>query len=601
MKITLDGFLGENRAIHPTLLNPQVGVTSRNQKPGRGDLRPWKAPLTVAAIPAGRNTIYRMGRDIQSDSQYWLSWAGRVYPVRGFSADDTTERTFYTGDGQPKWTSTAIMGSGTDLPVGTRLWGVPAPSLAPICTTGSIAATAVTAIAVGSKYTIASIGDTDFTLVGATANTVGLAFTATAVGTGTGTVYPATDAVMDTAFYVYTFVNDHAEESAPSPVSAVNTRQVGATATISNFAAAPSGAYDITTIRLYRTQTGSTGSAEFYFLAEFAVGTTSYDEVANPTLGEVCPTVTWTPPPGCPQGGESNYTEPMLSNLTALWNGMMAGISGNSVRFSEAYANYAWPVAYDVIPPDGKPVALGVFGQSLLVLTTGKPLLVAGSSPDSMDQQPLDIPQGCVAPLSVASMGNGVVWASNDGLCWYGAGGARILTAGIMLREDWQALVPSSIIGSWYEGLYFGSYDDGSGRKGFLINPSEPQGIYFLDTGYSAVHFDQHQDQLYVVSGASVGKWDAGTPMTFTFKSKVHMLPKPTQAFSCAQVLAAAYPVTAKFYADGVLKHTQTCTDNNGFRLPGGFYCQTVQVELSGTNAIQGVVMAHSMQELATS
>jgi len=43
---------------------------------------------------------------------------------------------------------------------------------------------------VGTSYTIATIGTTDFTLIGASANTVGVTFTATGVGTGTGTATP---------------------------------------------------------------------------------------------------------------------------------------------------------------------------------------------------------------------------------------------------------------------------------------------------------------------------------------------------------------------------------------------------------------------------
>jgi hypothetical protein len=42
---------------------------------------------------------------------------------------------------------------------------------------------------VGLLYTINTLGDTDFTLVGAASNTVGLLFIATGVGSGTGTVY----------------------------------------------------------------------------------------------------------------------------------------------------------------------------------------------------------------------------------------------------------------------------------------------------------------------------------------------------------------------------------------------------------------------------
>jgi len=88
------GFSGENRAINPVLLPETVGVASRNQKPGRGDLRPWKSPLTVASSTAGRQTIYRMGRDIDNDAQYWLSWTTAVNVVRGFDANDTNRADF---------------------------------------------------------------------------------------------------------------------------------------------------------------------------------------------------------------------------------------------------------------------------------------------------------------------------------------------------------------------------------------------------------------------------------------------------------------------------------------------------------------------------
>jgi hypothetical protein len=45
---------------------------------------------------------------------------------------------------------------------------------------------------VGNTYVIATLGTTDFTLIGASANTVGVEFTATGVGTGTGTATTVT-------------------------------------------------------------------------------------------------------------------------------------------------------------------------------------------------------------------------------------------------------------------------------------------------------------------------------------------------------------------------------------------------------------------------
>ena len=530
--IRLSGFAGENRALHPMLLPDSVGVTSRNQKPGRGDFRPWKQPSTVATVPAGRQTIYRMGRDVASDSNYWLSWTGVVHAVRGFDVEDTTERTYYTGDGAPKVTDNTIALASAPYPTASRPLGIPAPISAPVAQVDA--------------------------------------------GQWSGT--------NETVFYVYTYVNDWGWESAPSPVSLEVTKPTDATVTLNGFSSPPAGNYNINRLRIYRTQTGST-AAEFFFMSEVALGTTQVVD-SNADLGEVLPTTTWLMPPAD------------LSFLTALWNGMLAGISGNAVRLCEPYTPYAWPIAYDVVPADGKPVALGVFGQSLLVLTTGRPVLAQGSAPDAMDQQPLEIPQGCVSAQSAVSMGAGVAWASEDGLCWYGAGGARILTAGIMTREDWQALNPASIIGRMYEGLYFGSYDDGSGRKGFFIDPSAPQGIYFMDVGYTALHFDELQDQLYVLSSTNVQKWDAGAPMTARFKSKVFRAPRPVN-FGCAEVVADTYPVTFKLYADGALKHTQAVTSRSPFRLPSGFMALDWQIEVETTGAIQGVSVANSMAELA--
>ena len=543
--IRFAGFAGENRAIEPKLLPETVCTVSRNQKPGRGDLRSWKTPTTVATVPAGRQTIYRMGRDVNTDSQYWLSWTTVVHAVRGFSATDTTEQTFFTGDGAPKFTNNLALDGvdPQDNPSVTRPMGIPAPLAAP-----------------------------------------------SVVGSNSGAANPT----LESYYYVYTYVNDLGWESAPSPVSNVVTRDVLGSTLISGFSSVPTGNYNIATIRIYKTQTGTTTS--FYFLREIAVGTASATD-DNRTLGELLETTTWLPAPGVPTGGALNTTESNLSFLTAMWNGMMAGITGKSVRFCEAYVPYAWPAAYDIIPPDGSPVGLGVFGQSMLVLTTGRPLLVSGSGPDSMDQQPIEMPQGCVSSRSIASMGNGVVWASEDGLCWFGAGGARILTQGIMLREDWQALVPSSIIGRMYEGLYFGSYDDGSGRKGFFINPNDPQGIYFMNTGYSAMYFDELKDQLYVLSNSNVQKWDAGVAMTYRVVSKTFKQPYPIN-YGAAEVIASAYPVTFRLYADGVLKHTQSVTSRSPFRLPSGFRAFDYQIELEGTNAIQAVVVATSVEEL---
>jgi hypothetical protein len=63
-------------------------------------------------------------------------------------------------------------------------------SLTPSSTRSSGAAVTAANFGIGTTYTIASIGTTNFTLIGAASNTVGLSFKATGIGVGTGTATP---------------------------------------------------------------------------------------------------------------------------------------------------------------------------------------------------------------------------------------------------------------------------------------------------------------------------------------------------------------------------------------------------------------------------
>jgi len=534
--LRVKGFSGENRALHPSLLPDSIGTISLNQKPGRGDLRPWKSPSTVATVPSGRGTIYRMGRDVASDTNYWLSWPGAVHVVRGANSSDTLERTYYTGDGAPKVTNTTLGLSSAPYPTAYRTLGVPAPTSAP-------------------TVAIATTGDH----TGLTASDV---------------------------YYVYTFVTDYDEESAPSPASAKVVKFTTDTVTVSAFASAPSGSYVIDKIRVYRTQTGS-ASTEFYFLREITIATTSTTD-DNRALAEVLETGAWLPPPAD------------LKYLTPMWGGMIAGISGRGVRICEPSVYYAWPIANEYVPSDYTPVALGSYGQNLVVLTNGSPMILAGVSPDSMDEMPVDFMQACVAPASVVSMGHGVVWASPDGLAYVGASGPRLLTDGVMTREDWQAINPSTIIACMYEGRYIASYEQTAGvRKGFVFDPANPAGFYFLDFGFDAAYTDDLQDALYLLIGTDIRKWDSGTALTTKFRSKLFRSSRPIPTFACAEVMADSYPVTFRLYADGTLRHTETVTAQNPFRLPGGFYAQSFQIEIESTNPVQSAAVAHSMEEIA--
>jgi len=194
-----------------------------------------------------------------------------------------------------------------------------------------------------------------------------------------------------------------------------------------------------------------------------------------------------------------------------------------------------------------------------------------------------------------------VAWASPDGLAYVGAGGARLLTAGVMTRVEWQAIHPETITGMVFEGRYYGTYVVASVTKMFMVDPNNPNGIYFMDFGVDAAYVDVLQDAMYVLQGTTIKKWNSGTAMTTTFKSKAYLLPRPAQTFACAQVLADSYAgaVTFKLYADDVLVHTETVGSRDPFRLPAGFLAQKFHVEVATSVPIQAVYVANSVRELA--
>lgn len=554
MKIAWSGFRGANRALHPLDLPVAVGVASTNQNPVHGDLRPWLAPLAVATVPAGRKTIYRMGRDVVSDSLYWFSWTTVVHAVRSFLPTDTTERTYFTGNGVPKVTDNIIGIAGAPYPTAARILGVPAPV---------------------SACLLSAAG--------------------------------GVDANNETRYYTYTYVTDKGEESAPAPVSLELVCKTDDTVTITALAAPPSGNYGINRIRIYRTQADTAGNADFFYVTDIASTLNTATDASLP-LGEALPTTDWITPPAD------------LKCLEGLWNGMVAGITGKSVRVCVPFKPYAWPLAYEVIPPDATPVALRKFGQALLVLTTGKPVLVTGTSPDGLVDEPMEISEACVSERSAVSFGHGVVWACPDGLAYYGAGGTKIITNGIMTRKDWQALKPETIVAGQYEGAYLGFYTVDGAVKGFLIDPLNPTGIFFTDIRADAVFFDDLQDQLYLLDGAAVKKWDAGAALVAYAKSKDFRTPKPVN-FAAAEIVADNYPVDFTLNVSGLqapevtalaaanpslvatsatsLKYSVAVPSAEPFRLPPGFLAQRFQLELSTSGAVQGVVMAQSIRELA--
>ena len=75
-----------------------------------------------------------------------------------------------------------IVGNGSD-----PVTAIPAGLTGNILTSSTVSTVNSGSFVIGTQYTIATIGTTNFVSIGASANTVGIVFTATGVGSGTGT------------------------------------------------------------------------------------------------------------------------------------------------------------------------------------------------------------------------------------------------------------------------------------------------------------------------------------------------------------------------------------------------------------------------------
>jgi hypothetical protein len=404
-----------------------------------------------------------------------------------------------------------------------------------------------------------------------------------------GTLQPTRNA--ETRSYVYTYVSQYGEEGPPSDPSETVDIDPDYPVTVSNLSGAPTGNYNITKIHLYRTATAANGTTQYQLVTDnIALGVGSYvDKVLQSSLGEVIPSTSWVAPPVD------------LAGLRMMANGIAIGWSQEkTICFSEQYQPHAYPAKYRV-SVDYPVVGIAVFGQSAAILTKGFPYLVGGVSPESMTLAKLPLEQACVSKRSIVETGNGVMYASPDGLVLITPGGSDVVTKTVLTQAQWQAYNPDTIHGYWHESRYHGFCTVNNVVKMFIFDPTG-QTASWCETslvGYAA-HRVIQDDRLIVVdaTGYVQALFAGNTNLSYTWRSKIGQLPSPgTMAFG--QVVADSYPVTMKVIADGVSK-TYTASSANPFRLESGFLAREWEIEISGTANVTAVAIAQSAWELKT-
>lgn len=542
----ISNFLGANQILHPRLLPEGQGVHAVNMRRGSVDLRPIKAPSTVLSGPmTDFISAWRFGRQVASDTSGWVRWTTDVDVVRSLIATDLNEEVHYTGDGVPKTTDTTLAFPTSAGPAAWRTLGIPFPTAAMATPTVLVA--------------------------------------------GSG---PPEDRV-----YIDTYMTAAGRESAPGrPVSV--TVAGGTTMTFPSFSAVPAGQHGITLRRVYV----STDGGDFVLCLEQAAGTATGTDNGTRDTSQILQS-----------GGDESkpaWLPPLdaMSGIITLWNGMLGGFVGKSYMVCEPYKAWAWPVEYREILPDNI-IGTARWLQNWVILTTEQPYIVTGSGPLNMGHQPVEFSQACVSKRSVLGVGHGVVWASPNGLCYIGQGGAQVLTEGIFSPEQWQALNPTTMHCAKWERYVIVFYESEGAEHGLMIDPLNVRdGVIFVTPEAIGTFYDPISDRLYLLQeNGVIAKWNAGAVLTAKWKSPILRAPAGTNA-AVARIIGD-HPVSAVFtlWANALQSdntrlwtqvYTTTVTHSEPFELPSNYEAQEYQFQIESAAPIQGVMICEDISEM---
>lgn len=328
--------------------------------------------------------------------------------------------------------------------------------------------------------------------------------------------------------YLYTFYNpDTGEESGPSPVSDITSGKVDDTWTIANFSNTPANtraaAWRTANLkqRLYRT---SGTVAQFQLVAERAVSTGSWaDNITDAAmLGDDLLSNLWEPP------------LEDLKGLISLPNGCLVGFSGKTLCFSEPMQPHAWPAKHQFLT-SYPIVGIEAYGNTVVIATTAYPYVASGNDPATVTLDDLKKIWPCLSKRSVCAVGDGVIFATKEGLAYIGSSGMDILTKSLFTQREWEPLNPASMACAHVNGRVYVRYQpDNENARTYIIDSKEAAQLTRLSLGPDAWYVDKENGGLYLVSD-SVDAYNAetGARLLFNWTSREVEMPVPMNFGAC--------------------------------------------------------------------
>lgn len=256
--------------------------------------------------------------------------------------------------------------------------------------------------------------------------------------------------VIEARSYVYTWVTEYGEEGPPSPPVV----QTGGQLTNWRITITPPTPDDLLnraleSVNIYRTVTGTDGSASYYLVDNVPLSTTVYlDDNGDVDIigGQTLQSGGWTAPPED------------LEGWVMMANGMIAGFRSNEIWFCEPYRPHAWPVAYTILTQHPI-VGMGVVNSTLVICTVSEPYTASGGSPGAMTMVKIDAVEPCLSRASIVATPDGIIYASQNGLVMaspmYGV--VRNITDKLITKDQWLDIFDMpKLCAARLGALYFG-------------------------------------------------------------------------------------------------------------------------------------------------
>ena len=594
----MQDFLGMVPSRDLTLLPDNAAAYSQNTYLYGGSIQGFASALNVHTLAnTNANNVYRipLGDPLDFNNSTWIESTDPYTDViRAPVTQDTFKRYyFFSPSAVPNYSPLSdIQANSSRLKL-----GIPTPTQLPVIST------------------IAPTPSKDNT-------------TTTSITGSDGKTTTSTSPITETRSYVYTYVSMYGEEGAPSPPTLI-TAQVQSTYVIS--VAPPTTAMNtgrrITKIRIYRTITDAAGYANYYFVTDLPVATTTFQDTlldSSVSANNIMESGTWTPPPDGLQG------------CVALANGILAAWTNEKeIWFCEPYRPHAWPAAYS-ISVDYKIIGLGVLGTSLVIMTEGNPYICTGVTPSSMSLSKIPAHEPCLSRSSIVSAPDGVYYAAQNGLIQVTLGGTKNVTDSFLTRQDWSGYGPSNFSSARYSSAYIAfsknsNLASSNSDNGFIIDPSSPNMLFnYIKFGTPVKNIvqDEATGNALIISNGKVYNWDAPdatTQFSYVWRSKIFQFPFKQQFIAAiiyfdvpttvaitptSSTRNTAQPQTFdatkqyfvfRVYADNRLVLTREVQKTGEIiQIPSGFKANFWQFEVEGQVVISNIQVATSVKELGS-